>query len=302
MATKPEYREKGLATRLMKRSIQKLDEDQGDVMLVSGDRDLYKRRGCVGAAPTYRFMVARADVESFDDSGIQLVPYEERNLLDIVSIHQKESVRFHRSLGEFRVLLEQRTPAPFWIETDVFVLNDNGESLGYVIVQGPKNEKNGKGTILGVTEFAGVRKTIADSLKSLFVKYNMEELMFFVPEHDVELLHILKQRGIPGKRRNLGDTFKIINLPRFMDRFAPYIEERVGEDNANSLKFAQEGDKFSISYKEQHLELDGESLVILMFGTHDEAEKDIISKAGEMAEILQALFPLPFLWPGLNSY
>jgi GNAT superfamily N-acetyltransferase len=303
VATKPEYREKGLATRLMGRSIQRLNDDQGDIMLVSGDRDLYRRQGCVGAATFHRFRVTQMDADKFHDSNVQLMPYNEEDLPDIVNIHQKEPVRFHRALEEFRVLLERRTPAPFWTKTDIFVLRDDGRSLGYVITQGPRGEERGKGRIRAIAEYAGIRRAIADSIKPIFAKYGMEELVFFVPEYDVEFLHTLKQRGIQGQKENLrGHTFKIVNLPRLMDRFAPYIEERVGRDRATSLKFAQEADKFSITYKQERLELDGESLVALIFGTHDETEREIISRAERMVEPLQALFPLSFPWPGLNSY
>jgi len=314
VATKPEYREKGLATRLMIHSIQRLNDDQGDIMLVSGDRDLYRRQGCVGAAKFHRFRVTQMDAEKLNDSSIQLLPYKKERLLDVVNIYQKEPVRFCRTLEEFRVSLERRTPAPFWTKTDVLILQDDGQPLGYVITQEPRDEGRGKGRVRGIAEYAGVRKTVADSIKPLFARYSMEELIFFVPEYDVEFLHTLKQRGIQGDKGNLrGHTFRIVNLPRLMDRFTTYIEERVGRNRAAALRFAQEGDRFSISYKQDHLELDGETLVSLILGTHDEAEKKVISSAQrmqagmrtlpeEMAELLQALFPLPFPWPGLNSY
>ena len=303
VATKSDYRKKGLATRLMKLAVRKIDEDQGDIMLVSGDRDLYRRGGCVAAAPTYRINVTKLDAEKLDRTRARLVPYEEKYLLSIINIYQKEPVRFHRPRNEFRALLERRTPAPLWTKTDIFTLHDDNEILGYVVTQCPRNEERGKGSVRAIAEYAGDRKAVADSIKLLFAEYDMEELLFLVPEHDRDFLRILRQSGIQGAKRNLsGHTFKIINLPRLMDRFALYIRERLGRDEADSLKFAQEGDKFSIVYKQECLELDGESLVTLMFGTHDEAEKDIISPSVEMSELLQALFPLPFLWPGLNSF
>ncbi len=302
VATKSDYRERGLATRLMRSAVQKINDDGGDIMLVSGNRDLYRRRGCVSAAPMHQFKIHQSDAVKLDDSAVQLVPYSKDKLLDIASIYQKEPVRFRRDLNEFQALLERRTPAPFWTKTEVLVPYDDGRFMGWLVTQEPRDAERGKGRVRGIAEYAGVRKTIADSIKPLFARYNMEELIFFVPEHDAELLHTLKQRGIEGERENLrGHTFRILNLPRLMDRFAPYIEERVGKDAASSLKFAQESDKFSITYEQERLELDGESLVVLIFGTYDEAEREIMSRIEGMTGILQALFPLPFLWPGLNS-
>ncbi|MFC1716349.1 GNAT family N-acetyltransferase [Candidatus Poribacteria bacterium] len=303
VATRPEYRKKGLATRLMQIAAQKINDDGGDIMFVSGNRDLYRRQGCVPAAPHYQFKIGQADMGRLDDSDIELVPYKKDNLLDIANTHQREPVRFRRDLDEFQVLLERRTPAPFWTKTAVLALYDDGRFMGYLLTQEPRDAERGKGRIRGIAEYAGARKTIADSMKPLFARYNMEELMFFVQEHDSELLHILRQRGIEGEKANMqGHTFKILNLPRLMDRFAPYIQERVGKDTANSLKCAQDGDEFRITYKQECLELDGEALVALIFGTYDEAEKEIMSRLEGMTDVLQALFPLPFLWPGLNSY
>ena len=301
VATKSDYREKGLATRLMQSTARRLDEDQGDFMLVSGDRDLYRRRGCFSGAPVYRFNITRSDAGKLDEPRARLAPYEEKNLLSIINIHQKEPVRFLRKREEFQALLERRTPAPFWTKTDVFTLHDDDGILGYVVTQGPRNKEREKGHIRAIAEYAGDRKAIADSIRLLFGRYDIEELLILVPEHDTSLIRILKHSGIQGRRRNPGYTFKIVNLPRLMDRFAPYIRERVGKDKADSLKFAQDSDKFIITYKQERLELNDESMVKLMFGTHDEDERDITA-AVEMSELLQALFPLPFLWPGLNSF
>lgn len=302
VATSSDYRERGLATRLMKRAGQKINDDNGDVMLVSGDRDLYRRRGCVPAAVTNKFIISRADAEKLDTSDIQLVPYSEDSLLDIANIYQKEPVRFHRHLAEFRALLKEWAPAPLWTGTDVYMLSDSGESLSYVVTQEPRDEDGGNGR-LAIAEYGGSRKTVINSIKALFARHDVEELQFFVAEHDLEFLHILKQQDFEGVKGSLeGHTLKIINLPRLMDRLASYIQERVGREIAGSLKFAQDGDKSKIIYKHESMELDGESLPVLIFGTHDEAEKEIISSAKSMTSIFQALFPLPFVWPGLNSY
>jgi GNAT superfamily N-acetyltransferase len=302
VATKSDYRERGLATRLMKSAVRQIDEDQGDIMLVSGDRDLYRRGGCVGAAPTYRINVTRTDAEKLGKTRVRLVPYEEKNLLKIIDIYQKEPVRFHRTRDEFKKLLERRTPAPLWTRTDVFTLHDDREILGYIVTQEPRDEKRGKGRVRAISEYAGDRGAVAESISLLFARYDMEELFFFVPEHDAGLLRILKRNGIQCDRRNLsGHTFRIINFPRLMDRFAPYGRERAGE-KADSLDFAQEDNKFSITYNQERLELDGKSLVILMFGTNDGAEKNIMIPTIEMSKLMKALFPLPFLWPGLNSF
>jgi len=39
-----------------------------------------------------------------------------------------------------------------------------------------------------------------------------------------------------------------------------------------------------------------------MFGTYDEREEGLMPKKGELADVFEALFPIPFPWPGLDSF
>jgi len=66
----------------------------------------------------------------------------------------------------------------------------------------------------------------------------------------------------PGEYKNL--------VVRVWGFSAYFVEERAGRDIASSLKFTQDGDKCSIAYRHESLELDGESLTVLVFGTHEE--------------------------------
>ena len=291
VCTCPEYRERGFATRLLEDCINKLYEDEADIMLVSGGRGLYKRAGCVDVGKVYNFTISQNDLQKFDDRGIALYPYEDRDLENILKVYQKEPVRFYRSFEDFRKVLDRKAK--------ILTLRMADDFLGYLIVQIPTESKAGQ-RVSNVLEYAGVRKAIVDAIKPIFGRYNVEELNLNIPFHDTEFIYVFEQKGLEPTTGSIPGTIKIINFPRLMDRFHPYIEERLGKKKTDSIGFAQDSDRFTIYFGQEKFDTDGKSLVQIVFGTGDGREKELMPK-GEMSKVLVDIFPLPFPWPGLNS-
>ena len=308
VATREEYRNRGFATRLMESSIRRIDEDEGDIMFVSGGRGLYRRLGCVDAGEVREFVINRSESVSVasslcgDRQKIELLPHKENDIVKLVSAYQKEPVRFHRPLENFRVNL-QRHPVPLWIVPDVLLMEKDGEFLGYLVIQESQNKEGREPGHGYISEYAGNRRALVSAISALFEQYDFNDLTIWVPRHNTELIEMLSERGLKSQRRNLmGHTFKLTNFPRLMKRFRPYIEERVGTNVANSLEFTQVGDNFSIKLDGEDFSTDGVSVVLIIFGSCDDREKELMPIDGKMAEVFDAIFPLPFIWPGLDSF
>lgn len=296
--TEEKYRNRGLATRLMESSMKRIDEDEGDIMFVSGGRGLYRRLGCVNGGHILNFRVRQSDLDSFDaPQNVELLLYKEENLLNVISAYHKEPVRFHRTLEGFgRQLASGRA---IWKEAEVLMIFREEEFESYVIVQKPEE---GEARVGNIAEYAGVRCAIVDAMKLLFDRYNLQEAVFHVPYHDKEFDYLLRQKGLSPDSGSLPGTIKIINFPRLMERFRPYIEERLGKERTKKIRFSQEGDKSTIHFEQEKFSVDGRNLVYIVFGTHNGKEKEIIKESGEIGKILEEMFPLPFPWPGLDSY
>ena len=297
VATQSEYRNRGLATRLMLNAIRKIDEDEGDVMFVSGDRGLYRRIGCVRGGNIRNFRMKRSDLERFDHADVEVLAYREDDLQDVVAAYESEPVRFHRTLDDFRYELE--SGEAIWRKARVFVVRKEGEFQSYVIVQEPEE---GKMRVGNVAEYAGVRTAIVGAVKPIFEARELEQAVFHVPYHDREQIYLFRQGGLTVDGESLPGTIKIVNFPRLMQRLSGYVAERLGRERSALVKFDQGEDKAGISFEQQRFEIDNRALVALVFGTHDGREKEIMSEAEELAKILHVLFPLPFPWPGLDSY
>jgi hypothetical protein len=76
----------------------------------------------------------------------------------------------------------------------------------------------------------------------------------------------------------------------------------VGIDVANSLEFTQKDDNFTIRLGNEEFSTDGRSLALIVFGSYDGREQELMPKESIIAKALNAIFPLPFIWPGLDSF
>ena len=296
VCTYPEYRKRGLATLLLEDSMRKLDKDEVDIMLVSGGRGLYKRASCVEAGRVYNFKIFQNEIGKLNNQEVEILPYKEENLEDMVKVYQRESVRFFRSLEYFERILN--TGAAMDRKAEILTIQKADELLGYLAVQLPEKGKGKK--VSKIAEYSGVRGAIVEAVKCIFDRYNLQELNFNIPFYDEELIYMFKKMGFKSAMVNIPGTIKIINFPRLMKRFHPYIEERLGKKKADLLKFSQQDDKFTIRFNQEQFNTDASKLAQIVFGTYNEREREMIPKEGKMAKVLRTIFPLPFIWPGLN--
>ncbi len=289
-------RKRGFATLSSEDCVKKLDKDEVDIILVSGGRDLYKRADCLEAGRVYNFRISQDEVEKSNIQQIEVLPYEEGSLENIVKVYQRESVRFFRSLEDFRKILN--TGAAMNREAEMLIIQRANDSLGYLAVQFPGKE--GEKRTSRVAEYSGVREAVVDTIRCVFNRYDIQELSFSIPFNDVELIYLFKKMGFKSTLGSIPGTIKIVNFLRLMRRFRPYIEERLGKKKADLLEFSQGGDEFTIRFSREQFSAGARELVQIVFGTYDGREREMMPKEGEMVKILMAIFPLPFIWPGLN--
>jgi len=236
-------------------------------------------------------------LKRFNPQAMEVFPYKEKNLENIVRIYQKERVRFFRPLEDFKKILT--TGLAMDRKAEILTIHTSGEFLGYLAVQIP-GEKKGKERISNVAEYSGIRRAILDAVKPIFDRYDIEELSFNIPFHDAEFIYTLREKGFKSRIENIPGTMKIINFPRLMARFRPYIEERLDKKTSDLIRFNQEKDRFTIGFGGEEFNTDARGLAQIVFGTSGEEEKEIIPKKGKITKILADIFPLPFIWPGLN--
>ena len=323
--TLPEYRKRGFATELFDDCTDRMDADGADLMQVSGDRGLYRRGGCKRVGDVCYFRITKEDVPTSRDVDVR--SYEEGSLAGVIEAYQREPVRFSRSLSEFALMTKR--PAPFTQgKGEILTLHEGNRLVGYVLAstgdpwsiamlsigeefptfrQSYWEDKTAKDvplTLGRVIEYAGMRTAILQSIGPMFARYGLEELNFFVPSHDTELVHLLKETGAQFTYNDSASgTFKMVNFLRFMQRLHPYMEERLNEEELESLHFEQTNgsprseDRFVVRLGNE--ELVTSDIEHLVFGTHEKEQPEIQGK--KLASVIDRLFPVPLVWHGMNS-
>jgi len=285
VATHPRHRGKGLATQLLKDAIEKLSRDGADLMLVSGDRGLYRRAGCSPVGKMYQFIISSFQLKHFQRQDVKAFSYSEENLEKLIRIYQQEPVRFHRPRNNFRIYLnvsrllkERYSLEKLFFFQETLLITEGEEPVGYLIFRPLRTEKQ-----IEIIEYAGTRQALPGSLYHIFQNYPGYNLLFPVPEYDRELLLILKRENIPFNITACppGHTLRIINFPQLMGKIQPLMEEWWGE-NHFAFRWDERTGQFS----------DVASLTGAIFGVPDCQETPFYLR--------REFFPLPFPNPGLN--
>ena len=320
-----EYRKRGFATELFDDCTERMDADGADLMQVSGDRGLYRRGGCKRIGDVCYFRITKEDVPAGGD--VEVRPYEEGSLAGVIEAYQREPVRFSRSLSDFALMANR--PAPYTHgKGEILTLHEDNRLVGYVVAstgdpwsiailsigeefptfrQSYWEDKTAKDvplTLGRVIEYAGMRTAILQSIGPLFARYGLEELNFFVPSHDTELVRLLKDMGAQFTYNDsAAGTFKMVNFPRFMQKLHPYMEEHLSREETDSLQFEQTNgspraeDRFTVRLGDE--ELVTSDIEHLVFGTHEKKRPEI--QGEKLASVIERLFPVPLVWHGMNS-
>ncbi|MBC8460765.1 MAG: GNAT family N-acetyltransferase [Deltaproteobacteria bacterium] len=295
VCTHPEYRQRGLATRLFGDTCKKAYIDGMDFMLVSGGRSLYLRAGCrpiVGC--DYSTTITPEQVSLFSDSGLTIEHCREDDLSSIAAIYRTEPVRFLRRKEDYqRAFACQRAQG----RLSDFLMVKKGVSLrAYVILPRPEEKKRA----VQIVEYAGERASLVDALGLLIQNYELEKLSIHVMGWDTLLKSLLEEKGLKLLPSNASGTARIVNFPQFMERMRPYFEEIIGVKLARQLHFVEEDGRFCIKCGDGQVVLSRAEAVQLLFGSKEAELEKLLASGGKVHTLLFLALPIPALWYGLN--
>lgn len=296
VSTLPEYRGQGCASQCFDDCVRKAYEDGVDIMIVSGDRNLYRMRGCLRVGRDTAFTLTAETlpaVEAASRCSVTVEIMTEAELPLAQACYRHEPVRFVRPLEDYEYAWQSHYVMN--ASTDFLIIREDGQFRGYALLQKPRQEGRA-----GLVEFAGDRHALLAALPELFRRYALTMLGWQVQGHDALFRSLCERAGLPAEPRSTPGTVKLINFPQLMARLHPYWEERLGRREAAKLTFWQDEDRYGFRSGEVAFVTDRDTTTRLLFGTPDGSEVQALAGQGEIAEILQALLPLPTLWYGIN--
>jgi GNAT superfamily N-acetyltransferase len=310
VCTHPDYRRQGLAGHLLEHCTQQLAKEGAQLILISGDGGLYTRYGNVLQGKYCYFSIQSEQSGQWQPTPTNLVLRRatSKDALLCSQLYQAEPVHFVRQKSDFSVALQDPMGDPY-IHADPWIIEREGEAMAYLFLGIPYGI-NANAGIRHVSEYAGSRTALADSIPELMKVGNLQSLSLPAAWQDREFIQLLQASDYSGNMAPLdGHTLRIINFPNLMKALRPMIEARLDARLLRGLHFEQNGpllggtgaDRHMIARGSERLELDGAAMTRLVMGSRG-SEAESIPVSGALAEVISALFPLPSFLPGLNYH
>ena len=296
VCTHPDFRKLGLATLCCDDAWRKAYEEGVDVMIVSGDRNLYRLRGCLRIGDDRVFSVTPETIPpalAELSKTVTLTPLTEEELPLIMECYRAEAVRFQRYPSDYRYLMQSR-----WAMNsplDLWVIRERGEFRGYIFAKNPRGQSESN-----LVEFAGDRHAILAALPELMRRYSLTNLHFQVQRHDRQLRSLCEANGWEGTPRSASGTVALVNFPQLMERMRPRFEELIGVERTAQLRFSQEGEAYRFGLGGEEFTTDRDTATRMVFGTLAGGEPALQGLGGALGEVLRTILPLPTLWYGIN--
>lgn len=293
VCTHPDYRGRNYASLLMDDAEARMMRDGVDIMLVSGDLNLYKRRGCTSVGG-FRRAVLRP-VQRKDD--ISLVELNGENMTEAARMYHMEPVRFLRSYDQFVRLQESVEAHRNIYDYKSFMVMRKGKAAAYFIA------KMTVGTDAAVIrEFAGDRRTVLNGVYKFMVMQGLEQCTLAFPQQDMMNL-LLEEDGLTVEGQDQQGTIKIMNFASLMNSLKPYLRQYLPDETVGRLEFAEPGGKYVISFEDESLVIEGRDLLgQLLFGQTAQGglmdcfiQRELADKP-KLLSILKTVFPVPLPW------
>ena len=296
VCTLPEYRKQGLASACFDDAFRKAHRDGVDIMIVSGDRNLYRMRGCVHVGSDLQFKLVAgellADLEE-RAARVTIGVMTEEELPLVWNCYRAEPVRFVRSPEDYyRALQSVRVMDR---PSDFLVVREGGDFRGYLIAPRPDVEGEPQ-----VAEFAGDRHAILAALPQVLRRCGRNSLGFTALRHDALMRSLCAQAGLQGTPRTTPGTITLVNFPQFMERMRPFLMETLGRRDAARLRFRQKAERCLFAFDEEEVSTDRAEAVRLLFGAPEGLPPSVGNLNTPLGETLRAVLPLPTLWYGIN--
>jgi hypothetical protein len=303
VGTHPDVRAQGFASLALNDTIALLEAMHADIMLVSGDRGLYRRAACVDCGRTFVYTIP-AGTHLPMPGGLRAVTAGANHLDGLIRVHQREVARFVRSRDDWERMLQAHPLAREAAERRQFFLaEDGGGAVAYVVGRTVRHLADGR-FMAQVVEYAGDAGAVAGLLTTWTARPDVVALRITVPEHDAPLnLALRRAVAEPPQPSIVPTTIRLVDPVALLQHLHVYLTERLGTAQAAALRLSGgAGGSFTIHLGDHTATApDRAALTWLLLGTHHPDRLAWLDGAPvALRAALDAAFPVPLPLPGLN--
>lgn len=290
VCTDEDYRRRGYASIVLDDVEEKMYRDGIDLVLISGQRSLYQRRGCTKIMSFNEYTI-KPKVEKLD---FVIKELHEEHMEQIISMYNKNSTRYFRTYNEFKVLMNSATFP--WGDRSYkkYVLDKASDLVGYIILRIDNKLKEAE-----VVECFGSPEQISKSLSNLAHELNLNSINYYV--HIKDKNNQLYQY-YEKKLDFMEGTIKIINFESLMLKLNPYFSQYVDSEILNNIQFSMKDGNYQFSlFDEKVIIKDIRDLNKLIFQGIEAVDLNLKNKL-KLKGFLTKVFPVPFVWPRNLNY
>lgn len=283
VCTREDHRGKNIICKILKEGDKLCKQKESCMLIISGLRRVYLGHGASQASLVREFVIKNNKKYS-----TYVKEYNDEMLDILIKFYNKEPLKFTRDRDEFNLLLKG---AMFnWGNNinKLFIIYENEYPKGYIMI---KQKHKSKEAI--IREYAGNREAIFKSIFNIKENLGLERIIIDVPLKD-ELIDIMEDNNIPGTFKNQWIAIKIIDLKGLLKNLYGYFSEYISKEKLDNLKIEEIKGIYKFSYKEENLIIENTNdLNRLIFGNLSYSPNNL--KDGELKNILEEMFPLPFV-------
>jgi predicted N-acetyltransferase YhbS len=294
VCTDPAYRGQHLASRLLALAQQRIAEQSGAILFVSGEFNIYRRIDCMIVGELQEFVLANSAygaakaVSAVSEVGL----WDGQDISGLGAAEEQEIVYFRRSEGELSTLIDNGSfLSVMGEEQHILVDKQNGVIQGYAVFGLSKD-----GTAGRIIELAGPDDAVERIIAFAFERFSVAEIRVTVPNYRYTLQAALTAAGHAFQSLDLPGTIKITDVPLLWNNLRPYLKERLGESGFVGLTFDRAANGFRIEAGGETWILDQRGMTRLVFNGPQHAA------SGPLKSLLSKVFPLPFGSPYNLNY
>jgi len=287
VATDPDFREQGLATRTLREVLSHCRRIGGELVMISGGRGLYLRHGARSVGKFDQYVL---ELNYAAQPGVRLERCGPRHASIMSTLHRQKPFRFVRPLEEWRLNVGagrcQGRPSDYWL------VRRGEEASAYFAF--PDRAQDARG-VCELREWGGQVEDIIAALPQVGRAAGCKGVLWRLYPHETRARRAIEAAGARGAGPTaVQGTARVVNADALMASLAGYVAEVLGAEVARRLELRTlDGERFRIRYGTQEMTVRGHGgLTRLLFGEGLEALPGSLAP-GPLRDALQALLPLP---------
>jgi predicted N-acetyltransferase YhbS len=292
VCTDPAFRGRNYAGTLVEMAIRQCEEEGIHLLLVSGNRSLYRRNDCleVGTVRTFLLLPENVEAATRDESpdGIA-IPYEEtRDLEEMLELMVAETTYYHRTKEQFKQLISNAAILSNYSKRQEIVVARADNKVKAYAVFGLSDHEDDR--TAEVIEFAGEDQAVLQLFRNLYSMYGVERLQVSIGTDRPSLAEWLASAGGEFRTEPIPGTLRTVHLTGLWDALRPYMEARIGRETLERLTLSRLANGYRIALSGETYTVDRAGAVRLIFDGPPMADES------DLKMVLSRIFPIPFVF------